>query len=59
MNRIHTGAGLVKRTIQPLKSLIVANLDWYKSPWKRKQGTLRSKIQETFRNQENTVRIRT
>ena len=52
----HTGTGLVERTIQSLKNLIKANLEYgiYVKP---KQSTIRTPIHHACRKKENPIRI--
>ena len=53
---LHFGTGLVERTIQSMKNLILANLEDGLNLRESKNRALYVEIYQTFRNQENTVR---
>ena len=54
--RVHTGNGVVERTIQTLKNLIIAYLeDGLKLNRKRKQSILRNAIYNTYRIKINAI----
>ena len=53
---MHTATGLVERTIQTLKNLLLANLERNKLNRKLKSRITRNEIYRTYRKRQNTIR---